>query len=97
MSLYLNFNSVCFLIITIVIIMIGYYLIKVLKRLSETIISINKIIDRSEFELESTVKNVEKITREAGNISEHVTSLASKAEAAGAVASNVVNALIKKL
>ena len=97
MSLYLNFNSVCFLIITIVIILIGYYLIKVLKRLSETIVSINKIIDRSEFELESTVKNVEKITREAGHISEHVTSLASKAEAAGAVASNIVSALVKKL
>ena len=97
LSLYLDFDSVCLLIITIVIVVVGVFIIKVLKKMAETIVNVNKIIEKSEYELEGTIKNVEKVTREAGQISEHVTSLTSKADAAGKVAANVVSKLIKKL
>ena len=96
MQINLDFNGFLFLVITIIIVLVGIYIINVLRSLNETVKTFNKVLERSEVELEQTIKNVEKITKEAGAISAHVTTLASKAEAAGKVAGNVISSLVKK-
>lgn len=70
MTIQLDFNGFLFLVITIVIVWVGFHIVKILRQVSETLKTIGKVVDQSEMEIKNTIKHVEKITDEVGNISE---------------------------
>lgn len=97
MTVQLDFNGFLFLVITIVIVWVGFHLVKILKQVSETLKIVGKVVDQSELEIKETIKHVEKITDEVGNISGHVSTITEKAEAVSGVATKVVQAVMNKL
>jgi uncharacterized protein YoxC len=85
MSITLGFRDFLLLIITIVVIYVGIYLVRLLKNLGDTV------------ELEQALKNFEKISQEAGFMSEQINALTLKVASISQATSKIINNYISKI
>jgi uncharacterized protein YoxC len=97
MSITLGFRDFLLLIITIVVIYVGIYLVRLLKNLGDTAKTFNKIVENSEVELEQALKNFEKISQEAGFMSEQINALTLKVASISQATSKIINNYISKI
>ncbi|MFP4457840.1 MAG: hypothetical protein ACLFPS_09300 [Clostridia bacterium] len=96
MSITLGFRDFLLLLMTIVVISVGIYLVRLLKSLGDTAKTFNKIVENSEVELEQALKNFEKISQEAGFMSEQINALTLKVASISNATSKIINNYISK-
>ncbi len=97
MSISIEFRDFLLLLITIVIIYIGVYLVRLLKNMGDTVKTLNRIVESSEVELEEALKNFEKITYEAGIMSQQINALSMKVASISQATTKIVNNVIDKI
>ena len=96
MTISLGFRDFLLLLITIVIIYVGIYIVRLLKNMGDTVKTFNRIVESSEVELEEALKNFEKITYEAGIMSQQINALSMKVASISQATTKIVNNVIEK-
>lgn len=97
MSITMGFRDFLLLLITITVVYIGVYVVRLLKNLGDSVKTVNRIIENSEVELEQALKNFEKISTEAGFMSEQINAISLKVASISHTASNAINSVLSRM
>ncbi len=97
MHITMDFGEFLLLIITIVAVFLGIYTVRLLKKIGDTVDTVNRIITHSEFELEGALSNIETLTREAGILSGTINSISARIASIGDMTTKFISEFADRL